>query len=83
MGRNYWLDLLCGRPTKRFTFGEGSVMFWATLVLLVGFGAVCLIFGYRAPAEKTQEASKLIWGGYGLIAAGAVMYFIRNVYWRS
>ena len=83
MGRSYWWNWISGIPTKPFTFGEGSVMFWSAFLVLVGFGAVCLYFGYRAPEEKAQEASKLIWGGYGLIGSGAVMYAIRRLYWRS
>ena len=59
MSRNYWWKWISGIPTKPFTFGEGSVMFWSAFLVLVGFGAVCLYFGYRAPAEKAQEASKL------------------------
>ena len=41
------------------------MLFWGIFVILVGFGAVCLYFGYRAPAEKAQEAAKLIRGGWG------------------
>ncbi len=47
------------------TGSEQTVLFWGIFVLLVGFGAVCLFFGYRALAEKAQEAAKLIRGGHG------------------
>ena len=62
------------------TGSEQTVLFWGILVLLVGFGLVCLFFGYRAPAQKAQEAAKLIRGGYGFLAAGAAMYVIRRLF---
>ena len=43
------------------------MLFWGIVVILVGFGAVCLFFGYRAAAEKAPEAVKLIHGGYGFL----------------
>jgi hypothetical protein len=60
------------------TGSEQTVLFWAIFVILVGFGAVCLFFGYRAPAAKVQEAAKLIRGGWGFIAVGIGMYIIRR-----
>jgi hypothetical protein len=62
------------------TGSEPTVLFWAIFLILVGFGAVCLFFGYRAPAEKTQEAAKLIRGGWGFIAVGTGMYIIRRFF---
>lgn len=57
-----------------------NVLFWAILVVIIGFGVVCLFFGYRAPAEKAQEAARLIRGGYGLIVAGVALYVIRRFF---
>lgn len=65
------------RPT---TSGERTVLFWAIFIVIVGFGAVCLFFGYRAPAEKAEDAAKLIRGGYGFIAVGVAMYVIRRLF---
>jgi len=56
------------------------MLFWGVFVLLVGFGAVCLFFGYRAPAERAQEAATLIHGGYGFTSVGALMYVIRRFF---
>ena len=63
---------------KRPTAAERNILFWAIFLLLVGFGAVCLYYGYRAPTEKAEEAAKLIHGGYGFIAAGVAMLVIRR-----
>ena len=68
------------RPTKPSTPAEYAVLFWIACLILVGFGAVCLVFGYRVPAEKAQEAVKLIRGGYGLIAVGIVMVIVRRLF---
>jgi hypothetical protein len=68
------------RPIKPPTGSELSVLFWMIFLILVGFGAVCLFFGYRAPVEKAQEASKLIRGGYGFIATGFVMLVVRRLF---
>jgi hypothetical protein len=56
------------------------VLFWIIFLILVGFGAVCLFYGYRAPVKKAQEASKLIRGGYGFIASGFVMLVVRRLF---
>lgn len=68
------------RPIRPPTGDEMNVLFWAILVVVIGFGIVCLVCGYRAPAEKGQEAAKLIRGGYGLIAAGVGMYAVRRLF---
>lgn len=47
------------------TNSEQNVLFWGIVVFLVGFGAVCLFFSYRAPLEKAQEAARAIHGGWG------------------
>ena len=65
---------------KRPTAAEWNVLFWAIFLLFVGFGAVCLYYGYRAPAEKAEEAARLIRGGYTFIAAGIVMVVIRRFF---
>jgi hypothetical protein len=57
-----------------------NVLFWAILVVIIGFGVVCLVFGYRAPADKAPEAAKPIRGGYGLIAGGVGMYAVRRLF---
>jgi hypothetical protein len=49
-------------------------------VILVGFGAVCLFFGYRAPVEKAEAAATLIRGGYGFVISGILMYVIRRFF---
>lgn len=67
-------------PIKPPTGEEGRVIFWVIFLLLVGFGAVCLYYGYQAPAEKAQEAAKLIHGGYGFIAASVGMVVIRKFF---
>ena len=56
------------------------MLFWGIVVFLVGFGAVCLFFGYRALAEKAQEAATAIHGGWGFIAVGVVMCLIRRFF---
>ena len=67
-------------PMKFPTPGERAVIFWSIFVVFVGFGAVCLFFGYRAPAEKVEDAAKLIRGGYGFIAVSVAMYVIRRLF---
>ncbi len=57
-----------------------NVLFWGLFGILVGFGAVCLFFGYRAPAEKDQEAARLIHGGHAFIAASVLMYVVRRFF---
>jgi hypothetical protein len=61
------------------TGSEQTVLSWVIVVLLIGFGVVCLFFGYRAGPEKAAEAAKAIRGGWGFIAAGAGMYLIRRL----
>ena len=56
------------------------MLFRGIFMILVGFGAVCLYFGYRAPAAKAQEAATLIHGGYGFILAAVVMYLVRRFF---
>jgi len=57
---------------------EFSVLFWLLLLFLLGFGVVCLYFGYRAPPDKADEAAKAIRGGYGFIASAVAIYGIRR-----
>ena len=57
-----------------------NVLFWIIVAIFVGFGLVCLFFGYRAPAEKAREAAKLIRGGYGFIAVGAAIWAVRRFF---
>ena len=57
-----------------------TVFFWVVFVILVGFGAVCLFFGYRAPPEKAAEAATAIRYGYGLIAVAVAMYIVRRFF---
>ena len=64
---------------KRPTAAEWNTLFWMIFLVLVGFGAVCLFYGYRAPEEKAQEAARLIRGGYSFIAAGVGMLVIRRL----
>ncbi|MHC4740644.1 MAG: hypothetical protein ACYS8Z_01965 [Planctomycetota bacterium] len=66
-------------PTKSATSSEYGFIFWSISLLLAGFGLVCLFFGYRAPVEKAEEASKLIRGGYAIIAAGVGMHVVARV----
>jgi hypothetical protein len=63
------------------TGSEQTVLFRGIFVILVGFGAVCLFFGYRAPAAKAQEAATLIRGGWGFIIVGAGTYVIRRFFY--
>ena len=60
------------------TSSEQTVLFWGIVVILAGCGAVCLFFGYRAPATRAQEAATLIHGGWGFIAVGIGTYIIRR-----
>lgn len=62
------------------TGSQPTVFFRVAFVILVGFGAVCLFLGYRAPPEKASEAAKAIHRGYGLIAAGVAMYVVRRLF---
>jgi high-affinity Fe2+/Pb2+ permease len=62
------------------TESEQNVLFWGIIVFLVGFGVVCLFFGYRAPVEKAEEAAKAIRGGWGFIAAGIGVYLVRRLF---
>jgi hypothetical protein len=62
------------------TEGERNVLFWIVVAIFVGFGLVCLYFGYRAPPEKAQEAAKAIRGGYGFIAVGVVIWAVRRFF---
>ncbi len=67
-------------PIRPPTGSELTVLFWVIIVFVVGFGVVCLFFGYSAPADKAQEAAKLIRGGYGFILAGVLIYLIRRFF---
>ena len=67
-------------PIKPPTEKEGTVIFWVIVLGLLGFGGVCLYYGYRAPVEKAQEAAKLIAGGYTFIIIGIVMLVIRRFF---
>jgi hypothetical protein len=57
-----------------------SAFFWVFFMILLGFGAVCLFLGYRAPAEKAAEAARAIRYGYGSIAVAALIYLIRRFF---
>jgi hypothetical protein len=57
-----------------------NVLFWIIVAIFVGFGLVCLFFGYRAPAEQAQEAATLIRGGYGFIAFGVTLWAARRFF---
>ncbi len=59
---------------------ELNVLFWIVVAVFVGFGLVCLYFGYRAPPEKAQEAAEAIRGGYGFIAMGGVIWAVRRFF---
>ena len=67
------------RELKDWTPEEFGVIFWIVILILVGFGAVCLIVGYRAPVEKAEQAYKLIRIGYGFLAVGFATYFIYSL----
>jgi hypothetical protein len=56
-----------------------SAFFWAILVILVGFGALCLFLGYRAGPEKAAEAARAIRYGYASIAVALAMYIGRRI----
>jgi hypothetical protein len=62
------------------TGSEQAVLFWGIFPVLVGFGAMCQFFGYRAPPEKVQEAAALSRGGYGFISAGVLMCVMRRFF---
>jgi hypothetical protein len=62
------------------TGGEQTAFFWATFAIVVGFGALCLFLGYRAPAEKAQEAAAAIRYGWGFLIVGVLMYVIRRFF---
>jgi len=62
------------------TESEMNVLFWIIVVIFVGFGLVCLYFGYRAPAEKAQEAAQAIRGGYGFITFGVAIWAVRRFF---
>ncbi len=61
--------------------GDGvTVIFWTVIVIVVGFGIVCLFYGFGAPTDKAEEASKLIRGGFGFIAFGIVACLVRKYF---
>jgi hypothetical protein len=62
------------------TGSEISVLFWVVVIVVVGFGFVCLYFGYGAPADKAEEAGKLIRGGYAFIAGGVALVLCRRYF---
>ena len=62
------------------TESEMNVLFWIIAAIFVGFGLVCLFFGYRAPAQKAQEVAKLIRGGYGFVAVGVAIWAVRRFF---
>jgi hypothetical protein len=67
-------------PIKPPTGEEGSVIFWAIFLVLLGCGAVCLYLGYRAPAEKAKEAGELIAKGYCFLIANVAMLIYRRFF---
>ena len=71
-----WLPWRIRPPTQ----DEMNVLFWIIVLIFVGFGLVCLYFGYRAPPEKAQEAAQAIRGGYGFIAVGVVIWAVRRFF---
>ncbi len=71
-----------GRPAYPWRIGGHSPPYgnWAIATIFVGFGLVCLSFGYRAPAEKAQEAAKLIRGGYVFVVFGVAIWAVRRFF---
>lgn len=67
------------RPIRPPTGSEWTVLFWVAVIIVMGFGIVCLYFGYRAPPDKAAEAARLIRGGYAFIAAGPALVIIRRL----
>lgn len=67
-------------PIKPPTSEEGSVIFWAIFLILLGCGAVCLYLGFRAPAEKAKEAGELIARGYCCLVANVVMLIYHKFF---
>ena len=61
------------KVTKPPTTQEFAVIFWTFALILAAFGVVCLVYGYRAPAEKAAEAHKLIRGGWTMVIAGVAL----------
>ncbi|MBN1361798.1 MAG: hypothetical protein JW993_14475 [Sedimentisphaerales bacterium] len=68
------------QPIKPPTGSELTVLFWVVVIIVLGFGLVCLYFGYRAPADRAEEAAKLIRGGYAFIAGGVVLALVRRYF---
>ena len=67
-------------PIKPPTPAELRVLFWAVVIILIGFVVVCLYFGYRAPPEKAKDAARLIHNGYVQIGAGVALVVIRRFF---
>lgn len=59
---------------------ERSVIFWAIFLVLLGCGAVCLYYGYRAPVEKAKEAGELIAMRYCFLVASVAMLIYHRFF---
>jgi hypothetical protein len=66
------------RPIRPPTGNEWTIVFWIVVAAIIGFGVVCLYLGYRAPAEKAEEAATLIRGGYLRIVGGFGLVVARR-----
>jgi hypothetical protein len=50
---------------------EWTVIFWCVVIVLIGCGVVCFAYALRAPAEKVEEATRLMKSG--MCYGGGVM----------
>jgi hypothetical protein len=57
---------------------DWTVIFWLVVIVLVGCGVVCFAYALRAPAEKVEEATRLMWHGLKCFAAALGLWAIRR-----
>ena len=64
-------------PTKPSTPGERSVIVWALILALVGFGTWFVYLGLTAAPEKAQTAAQVRIIGFCFIGCAIALYLIR------
>jgi len=64
------------------TPSERRLLPWLLVLVLAGLGVLCLVLGWRAPADKPDEAAALINAGLALLAAATAIGILTHLIGR-